>query len=67
MVVKRKQETVVSFYCHIDLDLNNHVMVVIDEQDNKIVNKHIDKDLHSTIALLCPKMRVECCGCRACF
>lgn len=43
-----------SYYCGIDLHSNNHVVVVIDEEDNKLVDKRIDNDLNTTIALLSP-------------
>ncbi|MFQ3221090.1 MAG: transposase [Paraglaciecola sp.] len=43
-----------SFYLGIDLHLNNHVVVVIDEEDNKVVDKRIDKNLHATLELLAP-------------
>ncbi len=43
-----------SLYCGIDLHSNNHVVVIIDEEDNKIVDKRIDNDLNMTLALLTP-------------
>ncbi|MDN4501659.1 transposase [Alteromonadaceae bacterium BrNp21-10] len=43
-----------SLYCGIDLHSNNHVVVVNDEEDNKVVDKRIDNNLHTTLALLAP-------------
>ena len=43
-----------SLYCGIDLHSNNHVVVVIDEEDNKVVDKRIDNNLNHTLALLSP-------------
>ncbi|MDC2890474.1 IS110 family transposase [Psychrosphaera algicola] len=43
-----------TLYCGIDLHSNNHVIVVIDEEDNKLVNKRIDNNLSTTIELLSP-------------
>lgn len=42
-----------SFYCGIDLH-SNHVVVVTDEEDNKVVDKRIDNNLNATLALLAP-------------
>ncbi|MEH6710069.1 MAG: hypothetical protein V7733_02560 [Paraglaciecola polaris] len=42
------------FYSGIDLHSNYHVVVVIDEEDNKVVDKRIDKNLHATLELLAP-------------
>jgi hypothetical protein len=46
-----------SSYCGIDLHSNNHVVVVIDEEDNKLVDKRIDNDLNTTIAYYRPIKR----------
>lgn len=43
-----------SLYCGIDLHSNNHIVVVIDEEDNKVVDKRINNNLHHTLALLTP-------------
>jgi transposase len=43
-----------SLYCGIDLHSNNHVVVVTDEEDRKIVDKRIDNNLNATLALLAP-------------
>jgi transposase len=43
-----------SYYCGIDLHSNNHVVVVIDEEDNKVVDKRITNDLKATVSLLAP-------------
>ena len=42
-----------SLYCGIDLH-SNHVVVVTDEEDNKVVDKRIDNNLNATLALLAP-------------
>jgi transposase len=42
------------FCSGIDLHSNNHVVVVIDEEDNKVVDKRIDNNLHTTLELLAP-------------
>ena len=49
-----KLEAVMSLYCGIDLHSNNHVVVVIDEEDKKVVDKRIDNNLDATIELLAP-------------
>ncbi|WJG09693.1 hypothetical protein [Aliiglaciecola sp. LCG003] len=41
-----------SFYSGTDLHSKNHVVVVIDEVDNKVVDKRIDNNLHATRELL---------------
>lgn len=43
-----------SLYCGIDLLSNNRVLVVIDEEDNKVVDKPIDNNLNVTFELLTP-------------
>lgn len=43
-----------SFYSGIDLHSNNHVVVVTDEEDNKVVDKRIDNNLNNTLELLEP-------------
>tara|TARA_R110002167_G_scaffold287791_4_gene492610 strand:- start:1583 stop:1801 length:219 start_codon:yes stop_codon:yes gene_type:complete len=47
-----KREAGKPFYCGIDLHSNNHIVVVIDEKDNKVVDKRIDNNLNITLALL---------------
>lgn len=41
-----------ALYCGIDLHSNNHVVVVIDEADRRIVEKRLANDLVGTLALL---------------
>jgi transposase len=48
------QEAVMALYCGIDLHSNNHVVVVIDEEDRRIVEKRLPNDLSATLALLEP-------------
>jgi len=43
-----------SLYCGIDLHSNNHVIVVIDENDEKLLNKRVTNDLGNTLSLLSP-------------
>ncbi|GAC18896.1 IS110 family RNA-guided transposase [Paraglaciecola arctica] len=43
-----------SLYCGIDLHSNNHVVVVTDEEDNKLMDKRIINDLDVTVSLLSP-------------
>jgi hypothetical protein len=44
----------VTLYCGIDLYSNNHVVVVIDEEDRRIVQKRVANSLDRTLALLAP-------------
>lgn len=49
-----------SLYCGIDLHSNNHVIVIIDEQDNKLYDKRIDNNLSLTLEVLSPfKSRIK--------
>ena len=41
-------------YCGIDLHSNNHVIVVIDDEDKRVLDKRVNNDLNSTLALLQP-------------
>ena len=43
-----------TLYCGIDLHSNNHVVVVIDEQDRRLVEKRLPNNLESTLRLLAP-------------
>lgn len=43
-----------TLYCGIDLHSNNHVVVVIDEDDHKLVDKRLPNDLQATLTLLEP-------------
>ena len=43
-----------SHYCGIDLHSNNHVVVVIDEEDKRVFEKRIGNDLSLTLAALSP-------------
>lgn len=43
-----------TLYCGIDLHSNNHVVVVIDEQDRRLVEKRLPNDLQATLRLLAP-------------
>jgi len=43
-----------TLYCGIDLHSNNHVVVVIDEEDRRIVEKRVSNSLDRTLALLAP-------------
>ena len=43
-----------SHYCGIDLHSNNHVVVVIDDEDNRVFDKRLNNDLSSTLKVLEP-------------
>ncbi len=43
-----------ALYCGIDLHSNNHVVVVIDEADQRIVEKRLPNNLQATLDLLAP-------------
>lgn len=43
-----------SHYCGIDLHSNNHVVVVIDEQDKRVYEKRLPNELPSTLKALMP-------------
>ena len=43
-----------ALYCGIDLHSNNHVVVVIDEEDRRVVEKRLVNSLERTVALLAP-------------
>ena len=43
-----------SHYCGIDLHSNNHFVVVIDEEDNRVLEKRLPNDLSSTLGALLP-------------
>ncbi|MGR9117505.1 MAG: IS110 family transposase [Gammaproteobacteria bacterium] len=43
-----------ALYCGIDLHSNNHVIVVIDEHDQRIEERRIDNDLMHTLSVLNP-------------
>ncbi len=43
-----------SHYCGIDLHSNNHVVVVIDERDNRVLDKRLNNDLSATVKVLAP-------------
>ncbi len=41
-------------YCGIDLHSNNHVVVVIDEEDKRVLEKRLNNDLSLTLKVLSP-------------
>ncbi|MCP4994586.1 MAG: IS110 family transposase, partial [Gammaproteobacteria bacterium] len=43
-----------SHYCGIDLHSNNHVVVVIDEEDKQVFERRINNDLSLTLKALSP-------------
>lgn len=43
-----------SHYCGIDLHSNNHVVVVIDEGDHRVLDKRLSNDLSATLQVLAP-------------
>jgi len=51
---QQPKEATMSLYCGIDLHSNNHVIVIIDENDQKVMNKRVANDLTNTLSLLSP-------------
>ncbi|GMR06471.1 MAG: hypothetical protein BMS9Abin25_1067 [Gammaproteobacteria bacterium] len=43
-----------SHYCGIDLHSNNHVVVIIDEEDRHVFEKRLSNDLSLTLKTLSP-------------
>ncbi len=43
-----------SHYCGIDLHSNNHVVVVIDEEDKRVLDKRLSNHLSATLEVLAP-------------
>ena len=43
-----------TLYCGIDLHSNNHVVVIINDEDERVLSKRISNDLGKTLALLKP-------------
>lgn len=43
-----------SHYCGIDLHSNNHVVVVIDERDHRVLDKRLSNTLSATLEVLAP-------------
>lgn len=43
-----------ALYCGIDLHSNNHMVVVIDERDTRVLERRLPNDLSATLALLEP-------------
>jgi transposase len=43
-----------SLYCGIDLHSNNHVVVVIDEEDKRLYEKRLPNELSQTLKALEP-------------
>lgn len=50
-----------ALYCGIDLHSNNHVVVVIDAEDRRVVEKRLTNELDKTLSLLAP-YRAEIAG-----
>lgn len=50
-----------TLYCGIDLHSTNHVVVVIDEEDRRLVEKRLPNSLERTLAVLAP-FRAELAG-----
>jgi hypothetical protein len=48
-----------SHYCGIDLHSNNHVVVVIDEEDKRVFEKRLNNDLSLTLDALAPNSRLS--------
>jgi hypothetical protein len=43
-----------SHYCEIDLHSNNHLVVVIDEEDKRVYEKRLNNDLSLALDALSP-------------
>ena len=43
-----------TYYCGIDLHSNNHVVVVINDEDKRVYEKRLSNDLHLTLEALSP-------------
>jgi transposase len=43
-----------ALYCGIDLHSNNHVVVIIDDEDRRMVETRLPNDLTATLTLLAP-------------
>ena len=43
-----------TYYCGIDLHSNNHVVVVIDDEDKRVYEKRLGNDLNLTLEALSP-------------
>jgi transposase len=53
-IVNTTQEAVMTLCCGIDLHSNNHVVVVIDEDDRRIMDRRLSNNLQVTLSLLEP-------------
>lgn len=47
-------------YCGIDLHSNNHVVVIIDEEDKRVFEKRLSNDLSETLKVLQPYQNTLC-------
>lgn len=47
-------------YCGIDLHSNNHVVVIIDEEDKRVFEKRLSNDLSQTLKVLQPYQNTLC-------
>ena len=47
-------------YCGIDLHSNNHVVVIIDEEDKRVFEKRLSNDLSQTLKVLLPYQDTLC-------
>jgi hypothetical protein len=53
-VLVKDEETDMLHYCGIDLHSNNHLVVVIDEEDKRVFEKRLNNDLSLTLDALSP-------------
>ncbi len=44
------------YYCGIDLHSNNHVVVIIDDEDKRVYEKRLRNDLNLTLKALAPDL-----------
>ncbi|TXI23610.1 MAG: IS110 family transposase, partial [Nitrosomonas sp.] len=47
-------------YCGIDLHSNNHVVVIIDEEDKRVFERRLSNDLSQTLKVLQPYQSTLC-------
>jgi hypothetical protein len=53
-VHSKNEEAEMTHYCGIDLHSNNHVLVVIDDQDKRVYEKRLNNELPLTLQALSP-------------
>jgi len=51
-----------TFYCGVDLHSDNHVVVIIDEEDRRLEERRLGNDVQMTLSLLKPYQDSESWG-----